>query len=303
MTNIVKVLGGLGNQMFQYVLFKQFKKRGIPVKLDIGDFDNYTLHNGLELSGVFGIDLEDDIATPKQIDQLKDKGKLFKIRKIIGKVLFNNPNKFINGNHFIEPNFSGYDPNIYDLKNKYLEGYWQNEKYFLDDRENVISLFSWSDVSDQNMDLSKKMLNENSVAVHIRRLDQPKTIRELIYRIRLSFVWRTCSKSYYLNSIMKMREEVENPKFYIFTDNIPWVKRNMQLDDSYIIVDWNRGENSYQDMYLMSKCKHNIISMSSFSWWGAWLNRNPKKTIIAPKKWAVRFSSNVDIIPNNWMKI
>ena len=120
----------------------------------------------------------------------------------------------------------------------------------------------------------------NSVSIHIRRFDKPHNFSQFLYRLKLSLVWRVASREYYLKSINYITRNLEHPKFYVFTDNIEWVKKNIPLNVDFIIVDWNRGDKSNLDMYLMSKCKHNIISMSSFSWWGAWLNSNKKKLLL-----------------------
>lgn len=300
---IIKVIGGLGNQMFQFALFLIMKDKGLDVKLDISEFKTYTLHNGFELSNVFCFDTSDMLANETQIAELKDLKSNFKIRKLIGKLIFRNTNIFVKNTHFLEPNFSKFIPEIWEMKNKFLEGYWQNEKYFIDAQKTVREIYTWKNISQKNEQYATQMQDENAVALHIRRLDRPKNFKEILYRIRLSFVWRICKKSYYLKAIQRIRNEVKNPKFYIFTDNLTWVRKNIIMTDDFEFIDWNRGHDSNQDMYLMSKCKHNIISMSSFSWWGAWLNNNPNKIVIAPKKWAVRFTKDYGVIPKKWIRI
>jgi len=303
--NIIKIIGGLGNQMFQYAFYYSFvrKNNDGKSKLDITEFGQYTLHNGIELNSVFGINLKDQIATLSEIKKVKDKHPFFKYRKILGRILSKNPNLFLSKKHFVEKSFSNFSPEVYNFKGKYLEGYWQNEKYFKFFRSELLAFFSWKNVTEQNQKYAERMKNENSVSVHIRRFDKPKTFHDLFYRLRLALVWRTCKKSYYLRSIDLLNKELINPVFYIFTDNINWVKKNIPQNKNFILVDWNRGKDSNQDMYLMTRCKHNIISMSSFSWWGAWLNQNPEKIVIAPKKWAAKFVRKTDIIPQDWIKL
>lgn len=306
-SNIIRVIGGLGNQMFQYALFYSLKKKSIDIsdslKLDISGFEQYNLHNGLELSSVFNISLTPYVAVTEEISLLKDTGSFFKLRRIIGRILYSNPNKFLKDTHFVEYNFSGFDANVFSINKSYLDGYWQNEKYFKEYREDILRLFRWSNISVKNRELTETITNQDSVSVHIRRFDKVKSPKDLLYRIRLSLLWRVCSSDYYLASIRYIEEHVDKPHFYIFTDNLEWVSRNLKMSDrNCTIVNWNRGLESNQDMYLMSKCRHNIVSMSSFSWWGAWLNRNPNKIIIAPQKWAVRFAKKVDIIPSSWLK-
>ena len=113
--------------------------------------------------------------------------------------------------------------------------------------------------------------------------------------------------NYYKIAIQEIQVRVKNPKFFVFTDDADWVKDEFsKILKKYQLVDWNLGSDSWQDMALMSNCKHNIIANSSFSWWGAWLNKNDKKIVIAPEKWfssADEYYNTKDIIPSNWIKI
>ena len=129
----------------------------------------------------------------------------------------------------------------------------------------------------ENIETSEKMQSENSVAIHIRKG------KDYMQQVLTA---GTCPKEYYVQAIEYIRENVENPVFYIFTDNPEWVKENLGFID-YTLVNWNpvSGEKNYRDIQLMSCCKHNIIANSSFSWWGAWLNATPNKIVIGPKIW------------------
>jgi hypothetical protein len=205
--------------------------------------------------------------------------------------------------HFIEPNFSGYYPEALARQELYLDGYWQNETYFSEIAQQLRETFQWEAVPPKNRAIAGQMAIENSVAVHVRRLDRPKNLRELLFRLRLQLVWRICGKSYYIRAMDHMKAHTLHPRFYIFTDQPGWVKKHLPLSKEMVLVDWNRGENSHWDLYLMSRCRHNIIAMSSFSWWGAWLNPNPDKIVIAPKKWAIRFTKDIHLIPSSWKRI
>jgi hypothetical protein len=100
-----------------------------------------------------------------------------------------------------------------------------------------------------------------------------------------------------------VQELVTSPKFYIFSNDIEWCRANLQLKN-VMFIDWNSDKESYKDMLLMSHCKHNIIANSSFSWWGAYLNMNPNKRVVAPSKWFKNSDINdQDVIPNEWIKI
>ncbi len=300
---IVNILGGLGNQMFQYAFHHSLRGENINSKINITDYQNYSLHNGLELSKIFDIPINDQIAAENELKTIKDTASFFKMRKLLGLILFNNPNMFIKRTHFIQPNFSKFYSFNYLIKWKYLEGYWQTEKYFIHKRSELLNIFEWKNVSEINQKMIIKFSAENSVAVHIRRYDKVKSFRNILYHIKLRMLWRVSSKQYYLKAIQYFILHTYNPQFYVFTDNVQWAKKNLPNNINITIVDWNRNEDSHFDMLLMSKCKNNIISMSSFSWWGAWLNQNPKKIIVAPKEWALRLIKDINLIPIEWIRI
>jgi hypothetical protein len=299
---IIKIKGGLGNQMFQYAFYRRLNDIHENVKIDVSESDGYYQHNGLELENIFNISLQAVTADYSDFVQIKDLKPFFKIRRKLGQLLFRHPNLFLKNTHFCAPLYCKYYPDLEnDSADKYYDGYWQNEKYF--NITDIRSVFKWNNLSTETVECAKKMAEENSVSVHIRRLDTVKNFNHLLYLFRLRLIWRIASKKYYIRAMREMEKRVCNPVFYIFTDNISWVKRNIRLTENMVIVDWNRGNESSQDMYLMSRCKHNIISMSSFSWWGAWLNTNLHKTVISPKKWVVRFVKCMDIIPDTWIKM
>ena len=110
-----------------------------------------------------------------------------------------------------------------------------------------------------------------------------------------------CTIDYYKKAIDFLQNKEKDLYFYIFSDDMDWVKNNISISNA-LYIDWNKSENSWQDMYLMSQCKHNIIANSTFSWWGAWLNQNPNKLIIAPKKF-LNTIETPDLIPSDWIKL
>lgn len=300
---IVKIIGGLGNQMFQFAFFLYLKEKGVNTKLDITGFEKYELHQGIELDTIFNVIQKQYLANRSEINAYKDQSPFFKFRKIIDRICFNSTNYFIKKTHWLEPKYSHFYSDIYKIKHNYLEGYWQNENYLKENESLIRASFQWLSIDEKNIELKKIMELQESISLHIRRLDNPHNFKQLFYFIRLRLVWRIASRKYYLRAIKYFDEHIENPHFYIFTDNLNWVKKNIPVKYNYTIVDWNRGSQSNQDMFLMSQCKYNIISMSSFSWWGAWLNNNQKKIVISPKKWAPRFSFNSEIIPKEWIRL
>jgi hypothetical protein len=186
-------------------------------------------------------------------------------------------------------------------ENVFLRGFWQSEKYFLDCREEILKEFSFKNkFSDENLKIAKKIQEKSSVAIHVRRGDY-------ISNPGASKTFVSLEVQYYQKAIEKLDIDIPHALLVFFSDDISWVKKNiinrLLSNYEYIIVDNNKGDESYNDMRLMSLCDHNIIANSSFSWWGAWLNQNPRKQIIAPKKWFLIDKNTNDLYPNNWIKI
>lgn len=283
---IVRVIGGLGNQMFQYALYKKLQVIGKKVKLDISGFNNYKLHNGYELERIFNI--KPSIATEAEINKLNDNKTnfIYKIkRKVVGR----------KKTHYCEENFK-FDKEIYINDNMYLDGYWQTEKYFEDIRDEILVDFSYQFEGDKkNETILQDIKKTNSVSIHIRRGDYVKD--KEVFKIYGGIT----TSEYYQLAINAICKRVENPRFFIFSNDIEWVKSNLRINNS-CFIEHNSGLDSYKDLFLMSMCKHNIIANSSFSWWGAWLNQNENKTVIVPDKWVNTYDTP-DIAPKQWIKI
>jgi len=285
---IIKLIGGLGNQMFQYALYKKFKQLDRPVKLDRSWLLTKPAHNGYELDRVF--DIHGDFASFEEVHQLGDcKSDLFsKIkRRIFG----------VKSSHYIHEKFE-YDPKIWKMEEGYLDGYWQSEKFFLDCKEQVVGDFLFKgELGEKNRKVKALAEAENSVSLHVRRGDyiaNPKINKKH---------GNICNNHYYKQGIEHMERVLAKPLFIIFSDDMDWVIKNLKLKNG-IYVDWNTKDQSYKDMWLMSCCKNNIIANSSFSWWGAYLNRNPDKVVIAPNRWFNDRTINTnDVVPENWQKI
>jgi hypothetical protein len=286
---IVKFIGGLGNQMFQYSFYRYLKKNYNDVKADITDFFSYKLHNGYVLEDIFNVKV--DKANFYEILQLREenrRGVLYKIkRKILGR----------KSSHIKEEDFS------FTLSSKkqdlYLDGYWGSEKYFKDIEGIIRKEFTVKYAPDeQNQNMINQIVNCESVSIHIRRGDFascPSTIK----------LHGVCSMVYYKNAIEKLMENINKPHFFIFSDDQQWTQQNMKLSFPTTFVNINGADKDYEDLRLMSLCKHNIIANSTFSWWSAWLNDNPEKIVIAPKKWFADPIRNAeinfeDLYPKKW---
>lgn len=264
---IIRMSGGLGNQMFEYALYLFYKSRGILVKMD--DVTEYRLDNARPIQlHVFGIRY--DRATPEEIREWTDSYMdIFSRvrRKLLGRKT-----------RAYKEKSQRFDPQVLALKNAYLEGYWQSEKYFYPVVEEVRKAFVFRQelLNTKSREYLQQIQNTTSVSLHIRRGDYLQ--EEKVYG-------NICTEKYYTEAMDYMREQVKGCQFFLFTNDVAWAEQHMQGED-ITIIEGSKENNGYMDMYLMSQCRHNIIANSSFSWWGAWLNGNPDKKVIAPAQWA-----------------
>jgi hypothetical protein len=289
---IIKILGGLGNQLFQYAFAYSLARRTDSLlKSDIQGFENYDLRE-FELQR-FNIVCE--LASKEEIENLKYKAEspfgrlLRKLRK--------RPRQHATSFHS-EPHFQ-FSKSIFDLRHSaYLDGYWQSEKYFRDYREELLDLFS---LKNGFTHLSRAYLQDieqcASVALHIRRGDY---VTDPITR---SYHGR-CDPEYYANAAAVIQQHLSNPHFFIFSDDLHWAKANLGFLDQFTFVESEDQAFACEEMILMSRCRHNIIANSSFSWWAAWLNKNPRKMIITPKQWFTDSSVDTsDLLPGSWIQL
>lgn len=293
---IVRLMGGLGNQMFQYATaYAVSKSINAPLYIDKTFLEqkNITKEYTLRDYELWKLNVNPKFITKKQIVFLKLKSRL---RSLLG-FGFNLLPSII---YYTDEDFNKLF-NLNPLKNEVicLTGYWQSEELIKSIRGEILNQFSLSQQLDNfNVELVNNITSENSVSIHIRRGDY-------ISNISANQFHGLCSINYYYTAIEMIIKSVENPSFYFFSDDMEWVKKEFKIADCYkvIYVDHNQNDNHF-DLLLMAKCKHNIIANSSFSWWGAWLNQNNEKIVIAPQKWfALDNDMNNKIILHNWIKI
>jgi len=285
---IIKVQWWLWNQMFQYAFAKALSlKKNVDFALNVFDYKTY--FRPLELE-VFMI--EKNYATLQEIpfyERLNSKNRyisfvFFKIKEFCKR-----RNKY----HFFEKTV-GFDIDLLSINSWYIEWYFQTEKYFIEYQNEIRKSFQFKyHPSKQNQHIIDIMTKHNSVSIHIRRWDY-------LLGNNLSYHW-ICGLDYYKDAISFIRSHVESPIFFFFSDDMDWVKETFKNIENSYYVDRNTWKSSYEDMRLMSLCKHNIVANSSFSWWWAWLNINKDKIVIAPKKWFNQ--ENMNIIPKQRIKI
>ena len=283
---VIEASGGLGNQMFQYALYKKLEILNKEVVLDTSFFRSGQDLRKLEID-IF--DLQYRQITDREAASIRGYGYQ---DRVIDKIKHRfRPSKYKIYNDQIER----YQPEIFEMDKVYLSGYWQSEKYFKDIREIILSEFNFPQKAKEKTAQSCAELSaENSVSIHIRRSDYLSEQNRRVYG-------NICTEQYYQNAINYIEQHVENPKYYIFSDDLEWVSNHFK-GNQYSIVDENRGKDSYVDMYLMSQCKHNIIANSSFSWWAAWLNTNSEKKVLAPKRWFQNHDKE-NIVCDDWIRI
>lgn len=291
---ISHIIGGLGNQIFQYAVGRAVSlRRNMRFALDVSGFDRYKLHNGFELNKAFNLNVP--IANQSDFDGILGVRSSSIVRKFLTRDTF----RCLRGSRFIvEPHFHFW-PKIQNLQNSsYLVGYWQSERYFTE-LESVIrsDLIFRSPMSLEDLRIATTISAANAISLHVRRGDyatNPETLAE----------HGLCGLDYYHAAVRYLVEHTNDPVFFVFSDDTHWVKNNLSLGYPLYFVDHNRGQDSYNDMRLMSMCKHHIIANSSFSWWGAWLNSSKDKIVVAPKRWFANTKRDTkDLIPAGWIQI
>lgn len=265
---IVQVVGGLGSQMMAYALTLGLKKRGDSVVCDFSWYDRTQAHNGAELQRVFGIH---EARTPLLGYLINAKtAPIRAIRKVLS---LSGALKL----HTAEVARFNFDPSVFSIRgNVVLYQCWTSYKYFDGAEEDVRSAFRFPPIQDEaNLTVAEALRGGESVSIHVRLGDYARS----------KALAGLAPVAYYDRAVAAIRERVNDPEFYVFSDDIAWCRSNFGFEVKQFI-DWNVKGDSFRDMQLMSLCRHNIIPHSSFSWWSAWLNENPAKVVVAPERWA-----------------
>jgi hypothetical protein len=291
---IVKLFGGVGNQLFQYAAARRLAlMHHTELKLDI----THLTHEAVRPYRLNPFRIREVLATPQEVAELKGTAK-----KGLERVVFRAGQKmkpYYRRSVFAERHLKPFDPNILKTpKDVYMHGYWQSEKYFAEIQELIRHEFTVKYEQDApNRSMAKEIANVDSVSIHVRRGDyvsDPKTNR----------FHGTCDLDYYFRSVEFIAEKVPSIQFFVFSDDPEWVTGNLKLRYPSTVVTLNGPSKGYEDLRLMSMCRHNIIANSSFSWWGAWLNPNPDKLVLGPRRWFREAGLDTrDLLPNSWIRI
>lgn len=277
---ISRLIGGLGNQMFQYAAGRQIAiTNNTQLKLDITGYDHQAGITPREYGlGVFNIQAPP--AGKSEIWRYRLTMTILRHHKIQQKDVHNTRQFLALPDH------------------SYLEGYWGSEKYFKNIADIIRQDFTFKSEPDwENKKLIEKIKNSTSISIHIRRGDY-------VLDKKTHQFHGVCSLKYYQQAIRLITQRVRRPHFFIFSDDPQWAEKHLKLQQPMQVVKHNYQNNHHEDMRLMTYCHHHIIANSSFGWWGAWLNSGPDKIVIAPKKWFRDPSINTkDLIPRSWIKI
>lgn len=288
---IVKLQGGLGNQLFQYAAGRRLAIRhDTPLKLDLNWFSQYQLRSyALNL-----FPIQESIATREEVAELKGTARTGVMRKLFR--LRQKYRPYYRRVIFAESYRKPFDSNIWKTpRDVYLEGYWQDERYFVDINDIIKQEFTMKSTPEvRTRALAQQISSSQSVSLHVRRGDGVSGPQD----------YGLCGLDYYRKCVDFIVKKVTKPQFFVFSDDPEWTYEHIKLDYSAVYVTHNLQRRDHEDLWLMSLCKHNIIANSTFSWWGAWLNPNPDKIVLAPARWFKELNNDArGLVPDAWTKI
>ncbi len=290
---VVKLLGGLGNQMFQYALGRKMAiLHSDELWLDGSFFSEKGSHTPRE----YELDIFQIHASLASGELLKQciPAPATRMHRWINKWLGRNVQsiQYHEKGHAFQPEVFHHKGDIH------LIGYWQSQNYFLDIADTIREDFTFR-IPPQglNADLITQMNSCNAVSIHIRRGDY-------VSNASASAFHGLCGVDYYQAAVERIAKGTPNIHLFIFSDDMEWVKQHLRFDYPMTYIDHNHGKQSWEDMRLMASCKHHIIANSSFSWWAAWLNPSTDKKVVAPSRWFMDASINTqDVLPTDWIKL
>lgn len=299
---IIQIVGGLGNQLQQYALYQKFKSLGAEAKLDLSWFEQFEdTKQETNDKEPYKEQNKDDHGTKKIKPAIKqdivvmnrqcelnffehlpyesctkeEKTALTGSQGLAGKLR----RKLLPQTVHWYKEEQMYDPELLNYRKMYLSGYFACEKYYADILPELREMIRFPEIVDArkrmaNEEILKKIRNSHAVSVHIRRGDylQPENA---------AMFGNICTEEYYESALDYMKEKIEDPHFFIFSDDTAYVREHYQGEE-YTIVDINHGDDNFYDMYLMSRCEENICANSTFSFWGARLNGRTDKIMVRP---------------------
>ncbi len=292
---IFRIRGGLGNQLFQYAAGRGVSsKLGTNLYLSWSPWDQDPWVYGLDYFNTKGNKAKDSMLfglaglfrRQNLFDRLYSYATLLRIAKIVF------------ASYHAEKGLP-FSQEVYSKNGHYIGGFWQTEKYFKDIQDEIRKEVTLKEpLSTYSQSIMDQIRVTNAVSLHVRRGDY-------VTREKAAKWHGVCSPEYYKAAVELILKKVPAPHFFLFSDDYEWTKENFKwLPVAYTCVN-NPSDKNYEDLMLMSACKHHIIANSSFSWWGAWLNPRKDKIVIAPKQWFANAPKNDprDIVPEEWVRL
>jgi hypothetical protein len=283
---VLKIQGGLGNQLFQYAAGRAISiANNVELVLDLSWFDNQIRINTKRSYELDAYKISGRVAQGDEVFWCR-----IHQNRILSRL------SFLHGKwRHVKDNNQFFDDRCFsNFSDLYLDGYWQSYRYFnqVSDllREELTPI---ADPSPADSALIERIADPNSVSLHIRRGDYVTNPRAANFH-------GLCTAEYYEMAMSCIESVTSSPHYFVFSDDIEWAKENIRFKYKVTFVESEEVRNSVDDLRLMAMCKHNIIANSSFSWWGAWLNHNPDKLVIAPKKWFVNQPTD-SLMPSSWI--
>jgi hypothetical protein len=286
---IIQVMGGLGNQLFQYALGRSLEiERGADVRYDLSQFD----HPGERALSLrkYRTRLTETSRLDKIMLRLSMGRTLGALRPLLRLTPASSPWEIHN-----DPR-DGFDPAVRELRGRwYLRGWWQCPAYFECIRDTLLDEIQPAEaLAGANLQTKSRIDETNSVCVHVRRGD---FVSSPVYRRIL----KTQPADYFLAAMTEMRRRVGDATFFVFSDDADWARSHITMDAPIVYVNHNDSQHDYLDMFLMSSCRHFITANSTFSWWAAWLSRDQGKIVIVPSVWGAQGGGPPPgLIPAHW---
>lgn len=290
--DIVRFSGGLGNQMFQFAFMEALRSRGRDVKGSLGFYKKHPDSMPFTLCSVFR-DLNIDLVEDSTFDEIDERWKELKRQGVPDEYYRNYPEKFF-WVEDISKDPCTYHPEVFQTKNCVFVGYWQTEKYFYEIKDRLTKCFCFKKINSELQSLADTISKGKFASVHVRRGD---------YLSNAEAYMGICTIDYYKRAIEYLQKREAGIKFIFFSDDMEWIKQKIYMPEAvYCHKELFDSYEDWYDIFLMSKCRHNIIANSSFSWWGAWLNQNTTKIVIAPDKW-LGYADTNDIWCDGWIRL
>lgn len=289
---VARIMGGLGNQMFQYAAARRLAlARNTELRLDV----EYFAAQSKRQFALDGWRIRGAVATPCELSLFLPRKRGQRIANLLRARWRGEPSPAI----LREQQFH-FQPEVLSApNNSYLDGYWQSEKYFAEIADTLREEFTPAlPLGARASTLAAEIAARDSISVHVRRGDyvQEAGVRE---------IHGVCPLEYYQESVHRLAETISDPHCYVFSDDPAWVENNLHLDVPCTFVAPESAGGEVVDLHLMSRCRHHVIANSSFSWWAAWLNPSPHKRVLAPARWFAQGAGRDtrDLLPPAWGKV